>query len=206
MNMTLRFADAACRSWTALYTLGLDEVTRERRRAEIESDLWEQRSHSQEEGPDLGFDIIARVVLGMAADVTWRVQSGGRITAPGTRTQGVKPMLNKLFVSLTSVVTIFSGVFFIYVALGRTSDGAEGFAAPLLGAGLALTGGGLAAFWSPRIGTSLVAAGALLMVFMFPWMAGATLPLALVLIVGTLARGRAERAAPEADSDLAKTS
>lgn len=115
-------------------------------------------------------------------------------------------MLNKLFVSLTSVVTIFSGAFFIYVAVGRTSDGAEGFAAPLLGAGLALLGGGIAAFWSPRIGTSLVAAGALLIVFMFPWMAGATLPLALVLIVGALARGRGRRDVPDADPSLIETS
>ena len=105
-------------------------------------------------------------------------------------------MLNKLFTTLTSVVTISAGLFFMYVAIGRTSDGAEGFAAPLLGAGLAMLGGGFAAFWSPRIGTTLVAAGSLLMVFMFPWMAGATLPIAILLILGTMARGRNRTLSP----------
>src|SRR5688572_13884036 len=121
-------------------------------------------------------EVFARIVLGMPADLTWRFQSGGRIAAPTHHTRGVRTMLNSLFASLVSAVTIFSGAFFIYAAIGRTSDGAEGFAAPLFAAGLPMLGGGLAAFWSPRIGTLLVAAGSLLMVFMFSWMAAATLP------------------------------
>lgn len=195
MSIWLRVAGAACRSWTAVYTLGLPEPERERRRAEIESDLWEQQADSEDDAADTAFEIFARTVLGMSADLTWRFQSGGHVAAPTHHTQGVRTMLNTLFASLVSVVTIFSGAFFIYVAIGRASDGAEGFAAPLLAAGLAMLGGGLAAFWSPRIGTSLVATGSLLMVFMFPWMAGATLPIAILLILGTLARGRMPRTA-----------
>lgn len=195
MSIWLRVAGAACRSWTAVYTLGLPEPARERRRAEIESDLWEQQAESGADAADTAFEIFTRTMLGMPADLTWRFQSGGRVAAPTHHKQGVRTMLNTLFASLVSVVTIFSGGFFIYVAIGRAPDGAEGFAAPLLGAGLAMLGGGLAAFWSPRIGTSLVAAGSLLMVFMFPWMAGATLPIAILLILGTMARGRIPRTA-----------
>lgn len=195
MKPSLRFAGAACRAWVALYTLGLDDATRERRRGEIESDLWEQQVSSQESAADTAFEIIARVVLGMGADLTWRYQSSGTPSASGVPRKEERTMLNKLFVTLTSVVTISAGAFFIYVAVGRTAEGAEGFAAPLLGTGLAMLGGGLAAFWSPRIGTTLVAAGSLMIVFMFPWMAAATLPLAILLILGTMARGRNPRVA-----------
>lgn len=194
MRPSLRFATMVCRSWTALYTFGLDDVTRERRRAEIDSDLWEHQADSNESDADTAFEITTRVILGMGADLSWRYHSPGRSIVSGDQRHGGRAMLNKLFTTLTCAVTIFAGLFFIYVAFGRTGDGAEGFAAPFLGAGLALLGGSLAAFWSPRIGTSLVAAGSFLVVFMFPWMAGATLPIAILLTWGTSARGRGPRA------------
>ncbi|MFN2488188.1 MAG: hypothetical protein ABR529_00285 [Actinomycetota bacterium] len=45
----LRVASAACRSWTWLYTMGLPTNARDRRRAEIESDLWEQQDAARGE-------------------------------------------------------------------------------------------------------------------------------------------------------------
>lgn len=191
MSTTLRTALALSRGWTALYTLGLSDVTRERRRGEIDSDLWEHRSTATLEGDrevDIGFDIFVRMLLGMPADLLWRLEAS-RSRVHRSR-NGALRMLSKLFAVITSVVSGFAGVFFIYVAFGRTSNGAEGFAVPLLAAGLALLVGTVAAFWSVRLGSILVGTGAGLMVFMFPWMAGATLPIAIGLVLGTMARGR----------------
>lgn len=198
MSVMLHVATASCRSWTSVYTLGLPRAVRERRSAEIESDLWEQQTAAgaERESPvDTGFEILARVLLGIPADVTWRV-AAGRANAPSNaKDQGARTMFTKLLASLATVFTVFAGAWFIFVAIGRSADSAEGFAVPLLGAGLALLAGGVAAFWSVRIGTALVAAGALTIVFLFPWMAGMTLPLALVVILGTLARGRGSQRA-----------
>jgi len=44
--MMLRLATALVRLWTRVFTLGMPDRVREWRRAEIESDLWEQ-AHDQ---------------------------------------------------------------------------------------------------------------------------------------------------------------
>ena len=58
------------RVWTSLYTFALPFEVRERRRAEIESDLWES-AHD----PDVPrHAVILRLVKGMPADLLWRVE------------------------------------------------------------------------------------------------------------------------------------
>lgn len=67
---TASVAAALARSWTVAYTAGLPRGTRDQRREEIASDLWEQR-HQTEVGPST-VSVVARVVLGMSADLLWR--------------------------------------------------------------------------------------------------------------------------------------
>jgi len=58
------------RAWTSLYTFALPFEIRERRRAEIESDLWESlhdpeaRSHA----------IVWRLLRGLPSDLLWRLE------------------------------------------------------------------------------------------------------------------------------------
>ena len=52
------------RAWTKLYTAGMDPVLRDRRRVEIDSDLWE----SDEE------DAVKRLIRGIPADLLWRME------------------------------------------------------------------------------------------------------------------------------------
>jgi hypothetical protein len=57
--------------WVAWYTRGLPEGVRADRRAEIASDLWEQRVAGGS-GQRLDLAVLSRCVRGMAADVSWR--------------------------------------------------------------------------------------------------------------------------------------
>jgi hypothetical protein len=70
-----RFVCRVVRTWTRLYTCGLPAAVRNRRRAEIESDLWEsERDREGISSPRSDAHVIARLVRGMAADLTWRAE------------------------------------------------------------------------------------------------------------------------------------
>jgi hypothetical protein len=59
------------RAWTSLYTLALPSEVRARRRAEIESDLWES-AHDRD---DAGRGLLLRLLRGMPADILWRLET-----------------------------------------------------------------------------------------------------------------------------------
>ena len=69
----MRAAIALVRAWTFVYTSGLARGDRERRRAEVESDLWESsRDHAA--GRTLPFHIAARLLFGIVDDLRWRAE------------------------------------------------------------------------------------------------------------------------------------
>ena len=58
------------RVWTHLYTFALPSEVRDRRRAEIESDVWES-GHD----PDVPrHAVVLRLLRGMPADLLWRLE------------------------------------------------------------------------------------------------------------------------------------
>ena len=73
-SLPLRLAVALVRAWTWAYTCGLAPLARDRRRAEIESDLWE--SLHDDMGSDAGLvgHILERLVRGAFDDLRWRVE------------------------------------------------------------------------------------------------------------------------------------
>jgi len=75
MTLPLRAADALVRIWVRLYTWRLPLVLRERRRAEIESDLWESL-HDDEARSDLAqaVHIVLRLAAGIPDDLFWRFE------------------------------------------------------------------------------------------------------------------------------------
>jgi uncharacterized protein (TIGR03435 family) len=77
MNIWVRAVIACVRAWTRLYTSGLPSAVRNRRRAEIDSDLWEWCA-DQASGPrDVGaVCLLRRLVFGMPDDLAWRVEVG----------------------------------------------------------------------------------------------------------------------------------
>ncbi len=81
-------AGALATAWARIYTLGLDPGARDERLAELESDLFEQQqdAHTQARGSlALNLAILLRVVMGMAADVSWRLEAA----RPGTTLRGL---------------------------------------------------------------------------------------------------------------------
>ena len=59
------------RIWTHLYTFALPSEIRDRRRAEIESDVWES-----EHDPDVPHHaLVLRLLRGMPADLLWRLEA-----------------------------------------------------------------------------------------------------------------------------------
>ncbi len=69
----VRIAVAVVRVWTRLYTWRLPAPVRDRRRAEIESDVWEG-ARDLDAGRDRAVRLIGRLVLGISDDVRWRVE------------------------------------------------------------------------------------------------------------------------------------
>jgi hypothetical protein len=61
--------------WARVYTSGLAPDLREQRRAEIASDVWEHRHEAHFAGlrpSQIGLEIVARWLLGIPADLSWR--------------------------------------------------------------------------------------------------------------------------------------
>ncbi|HEX7088029.1 MAG TPA: hypothetical protein VF198_16840 [Vicinamibacterales bacterium] len=63
------------RAWTRLYTRGLPAPTRDARRAEIESDLWEFRHDPERRnGPVDAAHVLLRLLSGVPDDLCWHVE------------------------------------------------------------------------------------------------------------------------------------
>ena len=63
--------------WVQFYTTGLSSASRERRLAQIRSDLWEHYSDRAGQGASpalIGLESLGRAVRGAAADLFWRFQ------------------------------------------------------------------------------------------------------------------------------------
>jgi hypothetical protein len=63
-----------------LYTAGLPTEVRKARRAELESDLWEQEQEAGAAGcwpTTTALHVLRRFMLGIPADLSWRQQQGG---------------------------------------------------------------------------------------------------------------------------------
>jgi hypothetical protein len=73
ITMALRAAIAIVRAWTRLYTFGLPPTVRMARRGEIDSDVWES-VHDAGGDPGLALHVIARLVIGIPDDLTWRTE------------------------------------------------------------------------------------------------------------------------------------
>ncbi|MGE3075822.1 MAG: hypothetical protein AB7N24_19060 [Dehalococcoidia bacterium] len=81
MNALTRSGPAIARRWVKAYTRGLPEGARDSRRAEVDSDIWEHLHDSSRRAP--GLEIFLRSILGIPADLTWRLEQatfGERLT------------------------------------------------------------------------------------------------------------------------------
>jgi hypothetical protein len=67
-----RIAGRAARAWVRAYTRNTAPILAEQRRAEIESDIWEQVNESELSGLAAGPILLWRLARGIPADLAWR--------------------------------------------------------------------------------------------------------------------------------------
>jgi hypothetical protein len=118
--MIARRSAGLVRRWVGFYTRGLSADVRDGRREEIESHLWDQLEEATSTGRSdrsIGGEILMRLVLGLPADLSWRVPFGPdrqarpattRPATTGTRVVGLLAVVGGLGVAIGAVV--FAGV------------------------------------------------------------------------------------------------
>ena len=87
--MNAEQSGAWVRRWVSLYTLGLPTEIKQGRRDEIDDDLWCQAQDAVDSArPDRSFggEILARLVFGVPADVSWRIEQR-RFAKPRPRSE-----------------------------------------------------------------------------------------------------------------------
>jgi hypothetical protein len=78
----LHLSSAIVRAWTRLYTWRLPARTRDTRRAEIDSDLWEFTHDRDDRRVAPAVHVLARLIAGIPDDVTWRAAHVSLGTGP----------------------------------------------------------------------------------------------------------------------------
>jgi len=170
---------AAVRGWTALYTLGLQRSIQDRRRREVAADLAEESLDAMRRGAqaELFRQRMVRLVLGIPADITWRLVEAPQI-ARSVKTTARWVPLSRWSGMLMSIVAIGSSGAFAIVTVpyltGRA--GAEtwqgwGPVGASIGAVAAMVGIVAAVPW-PRRGAAIMIPGVAVGLLAAPWLWG----------------------------------
>jgi hypothetical protein len=159
--MTASRSAALVRHWVALYTAGLPRDIRDARRAEIEDDLWSQAHDVDFAASDVSGAVLARLVFGMWADVTWRLEQRHRDR--GRRMPRSASMSTRVVASLS----IVGGSALAIASIWVTLDAASPIAIPVRFlfvtgfVGLASAIWGLVARFNDRVGDGVAGLGAI---------------------------------------------
>jgi len=197
VSAAIALAVGMTRSWVALYTLGLPRELRDGRRTEIDCDLWEQRELAEYTGePPLGTaaEIVARAVLGMLSDITWRAQAG-LSARPDRSLKMNEPAYMRGLVAAGVVVALLlvvSGIGAVIDAIvqGELASGQAAFGAISLLAGAAVGSGLLTSRRNPLLGIGLVAAGAITVAAAWYWLLVITIPIGIAVVAIAFFRAR----------------
>ena len=181
MSQLLIVASDLTRVWVRYYTRGMPPEVRDTRRAEIESDLWEQAADARNSRASAtALSVVDRLVGGIPADLSWRRQIRRdhpllRSTAGTLDDHG--GLMTRIAERLVAGLAMLLGAFCLLFALqGFLGQMGGSYISNVLYGVAALTVavlllGGLAT--SRRViplGGVALALGALLMVFMLYWM------------------------------------
>ena len=95
ITLGVGLAVSGVRGWTRLYTCGLPPDLRDRRRDEIESDLWESFQDGRSD-PALAWHLWARLIGGLADDLAWRSE----------QTVAVRPLVFRLVATMGLIMLL----------------------------------------------------------------------------------------------------
>lgn len=208
MSRLLTVATSVSHWWTGVYTAGLPEQERSARQAEIESDMWEHIAFDRRVGDGIsatGLEVLMRMLLGIPADLFWRhstrtaASSGVAASVPPT---GDRTMLNRVLVASATALTVAAGLFLIVNAFGSARGDDWLFFAPAeVLTGVLMIAGVFLMNRSPRVAMTIVVLGAVGAVLAHYWILVVTLPIALAITIGSLARARSAPRREEKDPD-----
>ncbi|MFE6965644.1 hypothetical protein ACFVAJ_11035 [Agromyces sp. NPDC057679] len=132
--------DAAVIGWCRWYTADLPDEVAAERRAELASDLFEERANS---GAGAGASILGRAVRGIPADLAWRGARlrGATLDAP----RGTFPLAMPALAHLAAIALVAWGVFVVWrvarsVLVGDWHGAADAAELTVVGLALALVG------------------------------------------------------------------
>lgn len=101
MTRPQRIACAVVRGWTRVYTSGLAAEAAERRRAEMDSDLWESL-HDRDPSAGDAAHLLGRALRSVGHDLRWRVE----MMAPGRRTHVARLAIATAILGLSSLLVL----------------------------------------------------------------------------------------------------
>lgn len=165
------FGVRSTRAWVALYTRSLPETVGERRRAEIESDLWEQLNNTSSGGASAR--VLDRCLRGIPADVWWRYRT---LLEHREVRQRSNSMTRTVVTNWWGVMTAVFGATLLTLGLAGVIFG-EGDGGGVVWAGATLISGGLVVgglailHRRVRAGSWMIAVGAaatILSIFLIP--------------------------------------
>lgn len=174
-----------CRGWVNTYTRGLPAEIGERRRLEVESDLWE---HLHDPGI-ADREILGRTLRGIHADVWWRYRTLLESRGARPRSHVMQTTTRNWWAPVTTVVGIVvATIGLLGLAVGETASGSGGAvilaAVPPAIGGLLVLGGVATRRQRPVAGSRLVVVGAVLAA-----MDPIFIPVSALVIIGGLWSG-----------------
>jgi len=185
----MAFAVGLTRSWVLAYTAGLASDARDERRAEIESDLWEHGALNGSNGTT-AMEVVVRLLFGVPADLTWRMQQTGRKGAMVATLRN--NWLGLLVAGFAGAAIVFGTAIFVKFVgddtkgtLGALIYGVGGFAAALV-----MLIGFYVSEREPMRGVVMLAVGTLAITAIYFWMFFIYVPVALVVIAFGILRAR----------------
>ena len=167
-----RRARSLVAAWVRLYTLGLPATVRGDRRDELASDLWEQATEGDGRRT-VGVEIAARALLGVPADLAWRLEHSRFAGFPGWLVGTLLGVLARLEAAgrwvgrrglpgITATVAIVSGLLGLLVIVTAPSNDSGSSTSELVVwgsliviAALAIGGGGRLIDAHTRLGGAL---------------------------------------------------
>lgn len=196
MNALLHFAITLIRAWTGTYTRGLPAELRAQRREEVDCDLWEQqRLADLELEPVTGtaVEVILRLVLGVPADVLWRLEAGASARS-GKVTQVNESLMMRGLLTIALAIAAFPLIIGILVFVGLNGDMSDSdrawFGPIQIAIGSTIICGLVMSLRRPVLGIGLVAAGVIAISALWYWAAMITVPIGFGLLAVAYARAR----------------
>ncbi len=187
-DLLVTFASSLTRGWVRLYTRGVSPPARTRRRAEVDSDLWEQADEGRESGRrafETALAILARLLFGMPADLSWRLEHRGSGRSATRMIEGSRTMLVAMKQNKMVVLASLLGALYIAGGIGSAIVGEDvslSWSFLLLASGGLVVGGLVAWTRGRRTGGILLACGVSLGAAMTFWLLFIP-PLVAILIV-----------------------